>query len=185
MNVATTAIPGVLIIEPRVLGDSRGFFTELFEQERYAASGIAGPFVQDNFSRSSQGVLRGLHLQHPKPQGKLVSVLHGRVRDATVDVRVGSPTFGRHVVVELDDENRRQLWVPRGFAHGFVVLSEFADLLYKCDDFYCPSTEIVLRWDDPALAIPWDCGAPRISARDSQGRTLAELERQLPRYAEA
>ncbi len=133
MIVVTTAIPGVLIIEPRVLGDALGFFTELFEQERYAASGIAGPFVQDNFSRSSQGVLRGLHLQHPKPQGKLVSVLHGRVRDVTVDVRVGSPTFGRHVIVELDDEKRRRLWVPRGFAVRLALINEIVTVTLTHD----------------------------------------------------
>jgi dTDP-4-dehydrorhamnose 3,5-epimerase len=182
MNVIATAIPEVLIIEPKVLGDSRGFLLETFQSQRYAASGIAGPFVQDNLSRSAQGVLRGLHFQNPNPQGKLVSVLRGRVLDVAVDVRLGSPTFGRHVAVELDDESRRQLWIPRGFAHGFVVLSDSADFFYKCDALYSPADEVVLRWDDPALDIRWGCDAPKLSARDRQGRTLAELAGCLPRY---
>jgi dTDP-4-dehydrorhamnose 3,5-epimerase len=185
MQVITAAIPEVLIIEPKVFGDARGFFLETFRADRYAASGIAASFVQDNLSRSTKGVLRGLHLQNPNPQGKLVSVLHGRVLDVAVDVRVGSPTFGQHIAVELSDENRRQMWVPRGFAHGFLVLSESADCFYKCDASYSPSDEIVLRWNDPALAIQWGCHAPKLSARDSQGRTLAELEDHLPRYKAA
>jgi len=135
MNVTPTAISEVLIIEPKVFGDPRGFFVETFKADRYAAHGVLGPFVQDNLSRSSCRVLRGLHLQNPKMQGKLVSVLRGSVLDVAVDVRVGSPTFGRHVAVELSEENRRQLWIPRGFAHGFVVLSESADFFYKCDEF--------------------------------------------------
>src|SRR3984893_12639863 len=131
MNVIETAIPGVLVVEPKVIGDVRGFFVELYGADRYAVSGIAHRFVQDNLSRSTQGVLRGLHFQNPRPQGKLVTVLRGSVLDVAVDVRVGSPTFGRHVKVELSEENRRQLWVPRGFAHGFVVRSETADFFYK------------------------------------------------------
>ncbi|MBV9970700.1 MAG: dTDP-4-dehydrorhamnose 3,5-epimerase, partial [Xanthobacteraceae bacterium] len=126
MNVICTAIPEVLIIEPKIFGDQRGFFLETFKADRYAEKGITRPFVQDNLSRSAYGVLRGLHLQNPNTQGKLVTVLRGRVLDVAVDVRVGSPTFGRHVGVELSEENRRQLWVPRGFAHGFVVVSESA-----------------------------------------------------------
>ena len=185
MNVITTAIPEVLIIEPKVFGDARGFFLETFQADRYAANGITAAFVQDNMSRSAQGVLRGLHFQNPKPQGKLVSVLRGRVLDVSVDVRIGSPTFGQHVAVELNDDNRRQLWIPRGFAHGFVVLSDSADFFYKCDEFYSPSEEITLRWNDPALGINWGCDAPRVSGRDSQGRLLAELEGQLPRYEKA
>ena len=128
MNIIQTVIPGVAIIEPKLFGDHRGFFLETFQAERYASHGIHGPFVQDNLSRSARGVVRGLHLQNPNPQGKLVMVLRGRVLDVSVDVRVDSPTFGRHVVVELNDENHRQLWVPRGFAHGFTVLSESADV---------------------------------------------------------
>ena len=136
-------------MEPKVFGDSRGFFTELYQADRYAKSGIPAGFVQDNLSRSARGVLRGLHIQNPKPQGKLVTVLQGAVLDVAVDVRVGSPTFGRHVAVELNDQNRRQAWIPRGFAHGFVVLSETADFYYKCDEFYSPADELVLQWNDP------------------------------------
>src|SRR5215475_12083550 len=150
MNVISTEIPGVLIIEPKLVGDHRGFFSETFHALRYAEHGVHGPFVQDNLSRSGHGVLRGLHLQYPKSQGKLVSALRGRLLDIAVDVRVGGPTFGRHVAVELSENNRRQVWVPRGFAHGFVVLSESADFCYKCDALYSPSDEIVLRWNDPA-----------------------------------
>ena len=131
MNVIETAIPGVLIIEPKVIGDVRGFFVETFQAKRYAEAGIAQPFVQDNLSRSVRGTLRGLHCQHPRAQGKLVTVLRGAVRDVAVDVRVGSPTFGKHVVVDLDDQNRRQLWLPRGFAHGFVVRSDSADFFLQ------------------------------------------------------
>src|SRR5580693_7316046 len=127
MNITETAMPGVLIIEPKVFGDARGFFQELYQEERYAERGIAARFIQDNLSRSARGVLRGLHLQNLRPQGKLVTVLRGAVLDVAVDARVGSPTFGRHVAVELSEDNRRQLWVPRGFAHGFLVLSESAD----------------------------------------------------------
>src|SRR5215470_11071179 len=138
MNVIDTAMPEVLSIEPKLFGDRRGFVLETDQLLRYAEHGISRPFVQDNLSRSSYGVLRGLHLQNPSTQGKLVSVMRGRVLDVAVDVRVGSPTFGRHVAVELSEENCHQLWVPRGFAHGFVVLSETADFFYKCDEFYSP-----------------------------------------------
>ena len=147
MNVIETAIPGVLIIEPKIFGDARGFFLETFQAKRYAGFGLARPFVQDNLSRSVRGTLRGLHFQHPNAQGKLVSVLRGAVRDVAVDVRVGSPAFGKHVAVDLDDENRRQLFVPRGFAHGFVVRSDSADLFYKCDALYNPADEKVLRFE--------------------------------------
>jgi dTDP-4-dehydrorhamnose 3,5-epimerase len=184
MNVIQTAVAGVLIVEPDLRGDARGFFIELFQSERYRACGIGEPFVQDNLSRSSKGVLRGLHLQHPRAQGKLVTVLRGAVLDIAVDVRVGSPTFGRHVAVELDDESRRQLWIPRGLAHGFVVLSETADFFYKCDAPYSPADEMVLQWNDPQLAIDWRCAAPTVSERDRQGRTLAQLEGRLPRYGQ-
>ncbi len=182
MKVIETAIPGVLIIEPKIFGDARGFFLETFQAGRYADAGIAQPFVQDNLSRSVRGTLRGLHFQHPKAQGKLVTVLRGAVRDVAVDVRVGSPTFGRHVLVDLDDDNRRQFFVPRGFAHGFVVRSESADFFYKCDALYSPTDEKVLRWNDPALGIDWDINAPILSPRDQQGRTLAELAAELPRF---
>jgi len=181
MNRIETAIPGVLIIEPKVLGDQRGFFMETYQADRYAALGIAGPFVQDNLSRSAFGVLRGLHLQYPRQQGKLVTVLRGRVLDVAVDVRRGSPTFGQHVAVELSEENRRQFWVPRGFAHGFLVLSETADFFYKCDDMYSPSDEIVVRWNDPAIGIAWGIDSPSLSARDAGAPLLAEIGR-LPAF---
>jgi len=182
MNLIETEIPGLLIVEPKLFGDSRGFFIELYQAERYARSGIPSRFVQDNLSRSARGVLRGLHIQNPKPQGKLVTVLHGAVLDVAVDVRVGSPTFGRHVKIELNHENRRQLWVPRGFAHGFIVVSETADFFYKCDDYYSPADELVLNWSDPALGIDWGCAAPELSDRDRKGSTLAELARILPKF---
>jgi dTDP-4-dehydrorhamnose 3,5-epimerase len=182
MNVTETAIPGVLVVEPKLFGDARGFFTEVYHRDRYAGSGISGRFVQDNLSRSAKGVLRGLHLQNPKPQGKLITVLRGAVRDVVVDVRVGSPMFGHHLAVELSEENRLQLWVPRGFAHGFAVRSESADLFYKCDEFYSPDDELVLAWNDPQLGIDWGCDSPNVSARDRKGRMLAELTGLLPRY---
>jgi dTDP-4-dehydrorhamnose 3,5-epimerase len=182
MNVVETDIKGVLIVEPKRVGDERGFFIETFQSDRYAAAGIPGPFLQDNLSRSRHGVLRGLHLQNPNSQGKLVSVLQGRVLDVAVDVRAGSPTFGRHVAVELTDSNRRQLWVPRGFAHGFVVLSDTADFFYKCDAPYSPADELVIRWNDPALAIDWKCDSPTLSARDRAAPLLSEIAR-LPAFA--
>ncbi|WP_315835696.1 dTDP-4-dehydrorhamnose 3,5-epimerase [Bradyrhizobium prioriisuperbiae] len=183
MQIIPTEIPEVLIIEPKMFGDQRGFFLETFQRERYAAAGIRHPFVQDNLSRSAFGVLRGLHLQNPKSQGKLVTVLRGKVLDIAVDVRIGSPTFGRHVSVVLTDDNRRQFWVPRGFAHGFVVLSETADFFYKCDEFYSPEDETVVLWNDPDLAIKWGVDAPTLSARDSTGRRLADIAT-LPKYGE-
>jgi dTDP-4-dehydrorhamnose 3,5-epimerase len=185
MNVIQTAIRGVLIFEPKLFGDSRGFFTEIYQAIRYAASGVEQHFVQDNLSRSVKATLRGLHFQYPNPQGKLVTVLRGSVLDVAVDVRVGSPTFCQHVAVELNDENRRQLWVPRGFAHGFVVKSDTADFFYKCDELYSPSDESVLRWNDPKLAINWGCDDPQLSARDREGRTLSELQNKLPTFGMA
>jgi dTDP-4-dehydrorhamnose 3,5-epimerase len=181
MNVIQTQIPEVLIIEPKVFGDQRGFFFEAFKADHYASHGVSGPFVQDNVSRSAYGVLRGLHLQNPRCQGKLVSVLRGRVLDVAVDVRLGSPTFGEHVAVELSEDNRRQFWVPRGFAHGFTVLSESADIFYKCDEFYSPSDEITVRWNDPAIGIAWGIDSPVLSARDAAAPLLAEV-RALPSY---
>jgi dTDP-4-dehydrorhamnose 3,5-epimerase len=170
-----------MIIEPRRIGDARGFFMETFQAERYAVAGIKRPFVQDNISRSSQGVLRGLHLQNPSSQGKLVTVLKGRVLDVAVDARRGSPTFGKHVAVELDDETRRQVWVPRGFAHGFLVLSDTADFFYKCDAPYSPKDEIAVRWDDPALSIDWKITQPSVSPRDAAAPLLAQVPN-LPQY---
>ena len=185
MNIIDTAIPGVLIIEPKIFGDGRGFFLETFQADRYAAAGIDRPFVQDNLSRSARGTLRGLHFQNPKPQGKLVTVLRGAVRDVAVDVRIGSPTFGRHVAVDLDDDNRRQFWVPRGFAHGFIVRSDSADFFYKCDEFYSPGDEQVLHWDDPELGIDWGVDAPLLSARDRDGKSLEQLAGRLPHFEPA
>src|ERR1700733_3432927 len=181
MQIIATALPEVLIVEPKLLGDQRGFFLETYQFGRYAENGVSRPFVQDNLSRSGYGVLRGLHLQNPKTQGKLVSALRGRVLDVAVDVRVGSPTFGRHVTAELSEDNRRQFWVPRGFAHGFVVLSETADFFYKCDELYSPSNETVVLWNDPDLAIDWQCDNPQLSARDTAGRRLADIPN-LPKY---
>ena len=183
MKIVETCIPEVLIVEPKLFGDARGFFLETFQAERYAGCGIRGPFVQDNLSRSGRGVVRGLHLQNPRSQGKLVSVLRGRVLDVAVDVRVGSPTFGQYVSVELSEDNRRQLWVPRGFAHGFVVLSETADFFYKCDELYSPSDELVIRWNDPAIGINWGVDAPQLSPRDAAAPPLAEV-RGLPAYGQ-
>ena len=181
MNVIETDLPEVLILEPKLFGDQRGFFLETYQQPRYAEYGIGRPFVQDNMSRSGRGVLRGLHLQNPSAQGKLVTALRGRVLDVAVDVRVGSPRFGRHVAVELSEENRRQLWVPRGFAHGFVVLSETADFFYKCDDIYSPKDEVSVRWNDPAIGIDWGIDAPSLSAKDADAPLLSEV-RNLPMY---
>ena len=183
MQVVSTDLSEVLIIEPKLFGDQRGFFLETYQLGRYAQYGIARPFVQDNLSRSARGVLRGLHLQNPSTQGKLVSVMRGLVLDVTVDVRVGSPNFGRHVAVELSEDNRRQLWVPRGFAHGFTVLSETADVFYKCDNAYSPKDEIAVRWDDPAIGIQWGVDRPSLSPRDAAAPLLAEV-RNLPVYGQ-
>jgi dTDP-4-dehydrorhamnose 3,5-epimerase len=183
MQVVSTDLPEVLIIEPKLLGDQRGFFLETYQSGRYAEHGIARPFVQDNLSRSARGVLRGLHLQNPSTQGKLVSAMGGLVLDVAVDVRVGSPNFGRHVAVELSEDNRRQMWVPRGFAHGFTVLSETADVFYKCDNAYSPQDEIVVRWDDPAIGIQWGVDRPSLSSRDAAAPLLAEV-RNLPVYGQ-
>jgi dTDP-4-dehydrorhamnose 3,5-epimerase len=183
MQVVRTDLPEVLIIEPKLFGDQRGFFLETYQLGRYVEQGIVGPFVQDNLSRSSYGVLRGLHLQNPSTQGKLVSAMRGRVLDVAVDVRVGSPNFGRHVAVELSEENRRQLWVPRGFAHGFAVLSETADFFYKCDNPYSPKDEIVVRWDDPAIGIEWGINTPALAPRDAAAPLLADVKN-LPVYGQ-
>jgi dTDP-4-dehydrorhamnose 3,5-epimerase len=182
MNVTEVDIPGLLVVEPKILGDSRGFFTEVYQAERYAKNGMPSCFVQDNLSRSERGVLRGLHFQNPKPQGKLVTVLRGAVLDVAVDTRAGSPTFGRHFKLELNDENRRQLWIPRGCAHGFMVLSETADFFYKCDEFYSPTDELVLKWDDPALGIDWGYASPQVAQRDRDGRSLVDLMAHLPKF---
>ena len=183
MRVIAPDVPDVLIIDPKLFGDQRGFFLETYQSTRYAEHGISRPFVQDNLSRSAYGVLRGLHLQNPMTQGKLVSVMRGRVLDVAVDVRIGSPHFGQHVAVELSEDNRWQLWVPRGFAHGFVVLSETADFFYKCDELYSPKDEIVVRWDDPAIGIKWGVENPSLSARDAAAPLLSEVKN-LPVYGQ-
>ena len=179
MKVIATAIPEVLIIEPRMFGDARGFFYECFNQQAFNdATGTNHQFVQDNHSRSSKGVLRGLHYQIQHPQGKLVRVVRGSVFDVAVDVRKASPTFGKWVGVALSEDNHRQLWVPPGFAHGFLVTSESAEFLYKTTDYYAPQFERSIAWDDPVLAIQWpDIGiAPSLSAKDQAGMQLHHAE---------
>lgn len=178
MQVFDTAIPDVKLIEPKVFGDDRGFFLESFQAERYAQqTGITLAFVQDNHSRSARNVLRGLHFQRSKPQGKLVRVVRGEVLDVAVDIRRGSSTFGNVVAEILSEDNKRQLWIPPGLAHGFVVLSETADFEYKCTDYYDPSDEGSLIWNDPDLNIDWRVTDPILSAKDAQGLRLAELYR--------
>jgi dTDP-4-dehydrorhamnose 3,5-epimerase len=177
-------LPEVLLIEPQVFGDERGFFKETFHAQRYQGAGMPFPFVQDNVSRSRQGILRGLHLQNPYAQGKLVSVLEGEVFDVAVDVRVGSPNFGKWVGITLSAQNHRQLYVPPGFAHGFVVTSEFALFVYKCTDLYHPETELGVAFDDPALAIHWPVAQPIVGDKDRKNLPLAQIEpSKLPRYA--
>ena len=173
-----TGLPGVLIIEPAVFGDDRGFFLESFNTRQFEQlTGVATAFVQDNHSRSSRGVLRGLHYQLVKPQGKLVRVVVGTVLDVAVDLRRGSPHFGQTCAVELSAENKRQLWVPPGFGHGFLVLSESADFLYKTTDYWYPEHERGIRWDDPALAIAWPLTeAPVIADKDARAPLLADAE---------
>ncbi len=176
MNSQRLAIPDVVLIEPKVFGDARGFFYESFNQRSFAAAtGSALQFVQDNHSRSLRHVLRGLHYQIHQPQGKLVRVIAGEVFDVAVDLRRSSPHFGHWVGAHLSQENRRQLWVPPGFAHGFVVLSEHAEFLYKTTDYYAPEHERCIAWNDPALAIDWPIdAAPILSGKDTQGLALAD-----------
>lgn len=182
MQIIPSRLAGALIIEPRVFGDARGFFMETWNKARYAEAGITADFVQDNLSFSRRGVLRGLHFQKPNPQGKLVYVLAGEVFDVAVDIRVGSPTFGQWESVVLSSENRRQFYVPPGFAHGFCVSSETALFAYKCTDVYNPAAEGSVLWNDPDLAIPWPVSEPELSAKDEVGVRLKDfpLDR-LPR----
>jgi len=178
MNVIQTKLADCVIIEPSVYEDERGFFLETFQAERYAeVAGISLPFVQDNHSRSGKGVLRGLHFQKTKPQGKLVRVVRGEVYDVAVDIRVGSATYGHWEAVVLSEENKKQFWVPPGFAHGFLVISESAEFLYKCTDYYDPSDEGSLLWNDPDLNIPWPNNSPILSKKDAQAPLLANLKR--------
>ena len=176
MNVIDTSITDVKIIEPKVFGDERGFFLETFQADRYKQFlGENLKFVQDNHSRSARGVLRGLHFQRSKPQGKLVRVVRGEVFDVAVDIRKESPTYGKWEGVNLSEENKRQFWVPPGLAHGFVVLSDTADFEYKCTDYYDPSDEGSLIWNDPDIAIEWPVTNPLLSDKDRQAKTFAEL----------
>lgn len=179
MKIESTALPGVLLIEPDVFGDARGFFLETWNRRRYRDAGLDQEFVQDNMSLSRKGILRGLHFQNPNPQGKLVQVLQGEVFDVAVDIRVGSPTFGRWFGALLSGENHRQLYVPDGFAHGFCVLSETALFSYKCTDFYNPGAEYSLRWDDPDLGITWPIENPILSAKDQSARYLKDFPRDV------
>lgn len=184
MQVLETELPGVRVVEPRVFGDARGFFMETYHEGKFAEQGITAHFVQDNHSCSSRGTLRGLHYQLANPQAKLCRVVAGEVLDVAVDVRRGSPHFGKWVAVRLSADNKRMIYVPRGFAHGFVVLSERAEFLYKCDNLYDPASERGILWNDPRLGIPWELeGEPILSAKDQQLPTLADASPEdLPVY---
>jgi dTDP-4-dehydrorhamnose 3,5-epimerase len=182
VRVLQTEIPGVIVIEPDVHRDGRGYFLETYHAEKYRAAGISEPFVQDNHSRSACGTVRGLHLQLRRPQGKLIRVIEGEIYDVAVDVRRGSPTFGRWVGVTLSDQDFKQCYVPAGLAHGFCVTSPFAQVEYKCTDLYDPESEIGIAWNDPALAIPWPAAVPILSERDRRHLNLADLADKLPAY---
>ncbi|MBK6280434.1 MAG: dTDP-4-dehydrorhamnose 3,5-epimerase [Gammaproteobacteria bacterium] len=177
MQIITTPIPDVLVLEPRVFGDERGFFFESWNQREFARLGLPAHFVQDNHSKSARGILRGLHYQTQQVQGKLVRVVAGEVFDVAVDMRRGSPTLGRWAGALLSAANRRMMWIPPGFAHGFYVTADSAEFVYKCTDFYAPEHEVALRWDDPAIGIPWplvDGQPPLLSAKDAAGLSFAE-----------
>lgn len=179
MNFRPTPLDGVLIVEPRVFEDPRGFFMETYRADRFKEGGIDLPFVQDNHSRSGPDTLRGLHYQIEQPQGKLVRVVAGEVWDVAVDIRKGSPTFGRWFGERLSAANRLQMYVPPGFAHGFCVLSDAAEVIYKCTDFYAPGGDRAIRWNDPELAIDWPLEEPVLSAKDAAAPTLAEARDEL------
>ncbi len=178
MNIIPCELPGLLIFEPKVFGDPRGYFMETWNQRRYRDAGLTAAFVQDNISVSRRGALRGLHFQNPSPQGKLVSVWSGEVFDVAVDLRRSSPTFGKWHGLRLSAENKRQFFVPPGFAHGFVVLSEEAMFHYKCTDFYSPKDEMTIRWDDPEIGIAWPIETPTLSERDAKGRLLRDVPKE-------
>lgn len=183
MNVIETSLPGLFILEPRVFRDDRGYFLETWNQARCADLNLPSRFVQDNLSRSAKGVLRGLHYQNPNGQGKLVSVAFGEVFDVAADIRVDSPTFGQWVGVILSSDNHRSFYIPPGFAHGFLVMSDEAIFTYKCTEYYAPSCEASLRWDDPDLAIEWPITEPRLSPKDFAAPLLQDVPRdQLPSY---
>jgi dTDP-4-dehydrorhamnose 3,5-epimerase len=182
MRILETELKGVKILEPALFRDCRGYFLEIFNDCKYNEAGLYHNFVQDNFSTSRKATLRGLHLQNPNQQGKLVMVLSGAVLDVAVDVRVGSPTFGCHISIVLDDQTHRQLWIPRGFAHGFLVLSDEARFLYKCDALYDPASEMTIRWNDPDINIDWGVEHPLLSSKDAAAPLLRDLSDRLPRY---
>lgn len=176
MNVSSASLPEVLVIDPRVFEDARGFFFESYNRREFAKAGIDAEFVQDNHSRSTRGVLRGLHYQIDHAQGKLVRVIHGEVFDVAVDLRRSSPRFGRHVAMRLSAANRRMLFIPPGFAHGFLVVSDVAEFLYKTTDYWYPEHERTLLWNDPALAIAWPVPSPTVAPKDAAGRPLADAD---------
>jgi len=183
MNIIPQSIPEVLLLEPRIFRDDRGYFLETYSTRSFPALPQAAVFVQDNLSFSAQGTLRGLHLQHPSDQGKLVMAVTGTIWDVAVDVRVGSPTFGRWVAQTLDDVDRKQFYVPPGFAHGFAVLSPTAHVCYKCTDLYNPKAELSVRFDDPDLGISWPIESPKLSAKDTQAPFLRDIpQERLPKY---
>jgi len=183
MNVVETGLPGVLIVEPKVFGDERGFFMETWREDRYEEAGLPRRFVQDNLSFSQHGVLRGLHFQNPDQQGKLVYVLGGEVYDVAVDIRVGSPTFGEWTAVTLSSENKRQLYIPEGFAHGFLVTSDAALFAYKCTAKYNARAESSVLWNDPEIGIQWPTDAPVLSEKDRAAPPLGEMPAErMPRY---
>lgn len=184
MKIIQTDLPGVVVIEPAVFGDARGYFYESFNARKFAEAGLELRFVQSNVSRSAHGVLRGLHYQWPNPQGKLVSVLEGEVYDVAVDIRAGSPTFGRWAAAILSADNKRHFWIPEGFAHGFAVLSEYATFAYQCTALYDAAADAGVRWNDAAIAIDWPIAAPSLSDKDAKVPFLAEVPREkLPAYA--
>jgi dTDP-4-dehydrorhamnose 3,5-epimerase len=185
MRFTPLELEGLILVEPDVHRDERGFFLESYHAAKFAEHGISATFVQDNHSRSGQGTLRGLHAQIRHPQAKLVRVIAGEIWDVVVDIRRGSPTFARHEAVVLSAANFRQLFVPIGFAHGFCVLSEHAEVVYKSSDFYDPSDELRIRWNDPAFAIPWPVASPVLSAKDERGAALADVMDALPVFARA
>ena len=183
MKFIETDIPGVIIIEPKIFGDERGFFAEVYRAEIFAENGIPEWFVQDNLSRSKKGTLRGLHYQLRNPQAKLVMATRGTVIDVAVDIRRDSPTYGKHVIAELSEENKRMMYIPAGLAHGFAVISEIADFQYKCSKYYDPSSEKGIFWNDPDIGIPWNITDPLLSEKDKNARMLKDMNKEeLPPY---